>query len=50
LPNLVEHEEKELFGLEGVEVTAGVKVQARTAKVAKWKAHGYYRGVLDGDK
>lgn len=50
LPNLVEHEEKELFGLQGVEVTAGVKMHPRSATVAKWRALGPYRGALDGEK
>jgi hypothetical protein len=50
LPNLVEQEEKELFGLEGVEVTAGVKMHPRSAKIAKWRALGPYRGARDGEK
>ena len=48
LPNLVEHEERELFDLEGVEVTAGVKFHPRSAKVAKWRALGAYGGAADG--
>ena len=50
LPNLVEQEEKELFGLEGVEVTAGVKMHPRSAKIAKWRALGPYGGARDGEK
>lgn len=50
MPNLVMDEEKELFGLEGVEVTAGVKMHPRSAKIAKWRALGPYRGARDGEK
>lgn len=50
MPNLIAHEEKELFGLGGVEVTAGVKMHPRSAKIAKWRALGPYRGARDGEK
>lgn len=50
LPNLVAHEEKELFGLGAVEVTCGVKALPKSAKIAKWRALGPYRGARDGEK
>ena len=50
LPNLVENEENELFGLKGVEITCGVKVTQNSAKLAKWRALGPYRSLKDGEK
>lgn len=50
LPNLVENEEKELFGIGGEEITLGVKENENYTKLAKWKAVGPYRSLKEGEK